>query len=171
MSQPGNLSAFEAAANLVLGSGLAAGLQLAVFPVMGLAVAPAQSLQTGGAFMAVSAARSNALRRLFERIRHGGGGHVRDRTSTGCKTGASCGGPPGGGGSIPVGLGGRTGGGTRLPHPRNSERGIPGGAERQIARVCGELGAGACRCAAIPVDKVGGGLMAVHASSSYGERA
>ena len=96
MSQPGNLSAFEAAANLVLGSGLAAGLQLAVFPVMGLAVAPAQSLQTGGAFMAVSAARSNALRRLFERIRHGGGGHERDRTSTGCKTGASCGGPRGG---------------------------------------------------------------------------
>ena len=170
MSQPGNLSAFEAAANLVLGSGLAAGLQLAVFPVMGLAVAPAQSLQIGGAFMAVSAARSNALRRLFERIRHGGGGHERDRTSTGCKTGASCGGPRGGRVN-PCGFGGKDRRGHSSTTPAKFRTGYPCEAERQIARVCGEMGAGARRCAAIPVDKVGGGLMAVHASSSYGERA
>jgi hypothetical protein len=71
MSQTPAMSAVEAATNLVVGFGLAIGLQAALFPVMGLTVTPVQSLKLGGAFTMASLLRSYVLRRVFERLARG----------------------------------------------------------------------------------------------------
>lgn len=68
MSQSRRMSAVESGANLVLGFGLAVGIQLAMYPAMGLAVTPVQSMQLGGTFTLASLVRSYVLRRVFNRI-------------------------------------------------------------------------------------------------------
>ena len=59
----------EAVANVVVGYVLAIATQLAVFPLFGIAAALSEHLAIGLAFVAMSLARSYALRRLFERLR------------------------------------------------------------------------------------------------------
>lgn len=71
MTQSRVMSAAEALANISLSFGLAVGLQLALYPVIGLAVTPAQSLKLGGAFTIASLLRSYVLRRVFDRIARG----------------------------------------------------------------------------------------------------
>ena len=61
------LSALEAGSNVVVGFVLAVLMQLALFPVMGLAVTLPQSLGLGSVFTVASLARSYLLRRLFTR--------------------------------------------------------------------------------------------------------
>ena len=68
MIQTRTRSGVEAVANVVVGFGLAFASQLLVFPALGLAVTPLQSVQIGGAFTAVSLVRSYTLRRLFDRL-------------------------------------------------------------------------------------------------------
>ena len=67
MSQSRRMSAVETAVNITLGYAVSVGLQLAVFPAIGLSVTPLQSMQMGGAFTLASVLRGYALRRLFER--------------------------------------------------------------------------------------------------------
>jgi hypothetical protein len=69
MSQSRAMSALEAVTNVVVGYGLAVGLQLALFPVFGLQPTLGQSLKIGAWFTLLSLLRSYALRRLFERLR------------------------------------------------------------------------------------------------------
>ena len=61
------LSALEAGSNVVVGFVLAVLMQLAVFPVMGLAASVPQSLGLGAVFTGTSLVRSYLLRRLFTR--------------------------------------------------------------------------------------------------------
>lgn len=68
MRQSRRLSLVEAAANVALGYGLALLAQALLFPLLGLAVTLAQSLQIGLAFTLLSLARAYVLRRLFERL-------------------------------------------------------------------------------------------------------
>jgi hypothetical protein len=66
--QPRALSALEAAANVVVGFGLALLTQVLVFPLIDLRVRPVETLWIALTFTAVSLARGFALRRLFERL-------------------------------------------------------------------------------------------------------
>ena len=66
MSQPRAASLAEAAANVVIGYGLAVLVQLLAFPVFGLQPTLAQNLKIGLIFTAVSLLRSYTLRRVFE---------------------------------------------------------------------------------------------------------
>ncbi len=68
MRQSRRLSLVEAAVNVALGYGLALLAQALLFPLLGLAVTLAQSLQIGLAFTLLSLARAYVLRRLFERF-------------------------------------------------------------------------------------------------------
>lgn len=58
----------EAIANVVVGYGVAVGVQLALFPLYGLAVRFTDTLGIGAVFTAVSFVRSYLLLRMFERI-------------------------------------------------------------------------------------------------------
>jgi membrane associated rhomboid family serine protease len=69
VSQSRTMFLAEAVTNVVVGYGLAVGLQLALFPAFGLYPSVGQSLQIGGWFTLLSLLRSYALRRLFEGLR------------------------------------------------------------------------------------------------------
>lgn len=62
------MSLIEAITNVVVGFGVAVGVQLALFPVYGLVVRFTDTLGIGAVFTSVSIVRSYLLRRLFERI-------------------------------------------------------------------------------------------------------
>jgi hypothetical protein len=64
--QTRRMSLVEATTNVVVGYMLAFAIQLAVFPLFGLAVSVPDNMLISGIFTAVSLARSYALRRLFE---------------------------------------------------------------------------------------------------------
>jgi hypothetical protein len=63
------MSLVEAAANVVVGYGLAVLTQVLVFPAFGVQATLAENLQIGAAFTGISILRSFALRRLFEAVR------------------------------------------------------------------------------------------------------
>jgi hypothetical protein len=69
VSQSRAMSAIEAVTNVLVGYGLAVGLQLLLFPAFGLHPTLGQSLKIGVWFTLLSLLRSYALRRLFERLR------------------------------------------------------------------------------------------------------
>ena len=66
MRQSRVMSLVEAATNVVVGYGLAVLVQIAVFPVFGIAATLKQNLAIGLVFTLVSLGRSYMLRRLFE---------------------------------------------------------------------------------------------------------
>jgi len=68
-AQPRLLSLVEAATNVVVGFALAVLTQMAVFPLLGLAISMTDNVLIGVIFTAVSIVRSFTLRRLFERLR------------------------------------------------------------------------------------------------------
>ena len=59
----------EAAANTILGLGVAFVANLLVLPVFGLPVSASKAAGISAVFVAVSLVRSYCLRRLFERLR------------------------------------------------------------------------------------------------------
>jgi hypothetical protein len=69
MNQSRTMSMLEAVTNVLVGYGLAVGLQLLLFPAFGLYPTLGQTLHIGGWFTLLSLLRSYALRRLFERLR------------------------------------------------------------------------------------------------------
>ncbi|MBX9633960.1 MAG: hypothetical protein K2X44_03175 [Magnetospirillum sp.] len=69
MHQSRRMSLVEAAANVVIGYGIAVATQVVVFPVFGIHIALADDLAIGGIFAAMSLLRGFVLRRVFERIR------------------------------------------------------------------------------------------------------
>lgn len=69
MRQSHLMSLVEASANVVVGYGLAVGVQLLVFPLFGLEATLSQSLGLGAVFTFVSLVRGYVLRRLFEGLR------------------------------------------------------------------------------------------------------
>ena len=69
MSRSSCIVSIAVAADLIAGALLAVALQLAVFPVMGLAVTPAQALVTGGVWTATLLRRPCPLRHLAGCIR------------------------------------------------------------------------------------------------------
>ena len=66
MRQSCRMSLAEAAANVVIGYGIAVATQVVVFPVFGIRITLADDLRIGLVFAVVSILRSYALRRLFE---------------------------------------------------------------------------------------------------------
>ncbi|PJN94594.1 hypothetical protein CNY89_13585 [Amaricoccus sp. HAR-UPW-R2A-40] len=70
MRQSRLMSLVEAAANVIVGYGVAVLTQIAVFPLFGLSATISQNLAIGAVFTGVSLARSYLLRRLFEALRH-----------------------------------------------------------------------------------------------------
>lgn len=68
MKQSRAMSLVEAVANVVVGYALAIATQLAVFPAFGINAAFGEHLAIGVAFVAISLARSYALRRLFDHL-------------------------------------------------------------------------------------------------------
>lgn len=72
MAQSRALSLIEAVTNVVVGFGIAVGVQLALFPVYGLTVRFTDTLGIGAVFTLVSIVRSYLVRRLFERIARAG---------------------------------------------------------------------------------------------------
>ncbi|WP_043743562.1 DUF7220 family protein [Paramagnetospirillum magneticum] len=66
MRQSRRMSLAEAAANVVIGYGIAVATQVVVFPVFGIHITLADDLRIGLVFAVVSILRSYALRRLFE---------------------------------------------------------------------------------------------------------
>ncbi len=64
------MSLVEAIANVVLGYGIAVATQVTVFPMFGLYVSLSDNLMISGIFTIVSIARSFAIRRIFEALRH-----------------------------------------------------------------------------------------------------
>jgi len=66
MRQSRRMSLVEAAANVVIGYGVAVATQVVVFPVFGIRITLADDLRIGLVFAVVSILRSYALRRLFE---------------------------------------------------------------------------------------------------------
>ncbi len=60
------MSLVEAAANVMIGYGIAVATQVMVFPIFGLHITLADDLRIGLVFAMVSILRSYALRRLFE---------------------------------------------------------------------------------------------------------
>ena len=69
MRQSRMMSMVEAAANVVVGYGLAIATQIAVFPWFGLSVSLGENLAIGCLFTGISLIRGYLLRRLFERLR------------------------------------------------------------------------------------------------------
>ncbi|WP_434802243.1 DUF7220 family protein [Paracoccus sediminicola] len=69
MKQSRTMSMVEAAANVVVGYGLAIATQIVVFPWFGIETGLAEHLTIGLAFVGVSLARGYLLRRLFETVR------------------------------------------------------------------------------------------------------
>jgi uncharacterized protein (DUF2062 family) len=63
------MSMVEAAANVVIGYGIAIATQMAVFPIFGIHITLADDLAIGLVFTIVSLIRSYMLRRVFERLR------------------------------------------------------------------------------------------------------
>jgi hypothetical protein len=63
------MSLIEAAANVVIGYGIAVATQMVVFPIFGIHITLADDLRIGLVFAVVSIFRSYALRRLFEVVR------------------------------------------------------------------------------------------------------
>ena len=68
MKQSRAMSLVEAAANIVVGYGVAVATQILIFPIFGPHTTLAQNLKMGVVFTAVSIARSYVLRRVFERL-------------------------------------------------------------------------------------------------------
>ena len=69
MRQSCRMSMVEAAANVVIGYGIAIATQMAVFPIFGIRISFADDLLIGLVFTIVSLIRSYMLRRVFERLR------------------------------------------------------------------------------------------------------
>ena len=63
------MSLVEAAANVVIGYGIAVATQVLVFPIFGIHITLADDLAIGLVFAVVSLARGFMLRRVFERLR------------------------------------------------------------------------------------------------------
>ncbi|CAA7618964.1 conserved hypothetical protein [Candidatus Terasakiella magnetica] len=63
------MSMVEAAANVVIGYGIAVATQVLVFPIFGIHITLADDLAIGLVFAVVSLARGFMLRRVFERLR------------------------------------------------------------------------------------------------------
>ena len=63
------MSMVEAAANVVIGYGIAVATQALVFPMFGLHASLSDNLLIGAIFTVVSIVRSYSLRRTFEKIR------------------------------------------------------------------------------------------------------
>lgn len=78
MKQSRLMSLVEAAANVIVGYGVAVFTQILIFPIFGLHTTLGQNLAMGGIFSGVSLVRSFLLRRFFEAI--------RARRSTSCTT-------------------------------------------------------------------------------------
>jgi hypothetical protein len=66
MRQSRRMSLVEAAANVVIGYGIAVATQVVVFPIFGIRITLADDLRIGVVFAIVSIIRSFVLRRLFE---------------------------------------------------------------------------------------------------------
>jgi hypothetical protein len=62
------MSMVEAAANVVIGYGIAVATQVLVFPIFGIHITLADDLRIGLVFLLVSLIRSYLLRRVFERL-------------------------------------------------------------------------------------------------------
>ena len=69
MKQSRLMSLVESLANVLVGYGVAVATQVAVFPLLGLAVTVTENLLIGLIFTVVSIVRSYALRRGFEALR------------------------------------------------------------------------------------------------------
>ena len=69
MHQSRHMSLAEAAANVVIGYGIAVATQVVVFPVFGIHINLAADLAIGGIFAMISLLRGFVLRRIFERLR------------------------------------------------------------------------------------------------------
>jgi hypothetical protein len=69
MRQSRRMSLVEAAANVVIGYGVAVATQVVVFPVFGIHITLADDLRIGLVFAVVSLARGFILRRVFEQLR------------------------------------------------------------------------------------------------------
>ncbi|CAA7618281.1 hypothetical protein [Magnetospirillum sp. SS-4] len=69
MRQSRHMSLAEAAANVVIGYGIAVATQVVVFPVFGIHITLAADLAIGGIFAMISLLRGFVLRRIFERLR------------------------------------------------------------------------------------------------------
>ena len=63
------MSMAEALTNVVVGYLLALGVQVALFPLLGVELGLSENLLIGAAFTVVSIARSFILRRFFESLR------------------------------------------------------------------------------------------------------
>ena len=63
------MSLAESLTNVVLGYGVAVGVQLAIFPLFSIDVSLLDNMALGAAFTAVSVARSFTVRRAFEALR------------------------------------------------------------------------------------------------------
>lgn len=63
------MSLVESVTNIVVGFGVAVGVQVVVFPWFGLEATAREHVLIGLAFTVVSLVRSYALRRLFERLK------------------------------------------------------------------------------------------------------
>jgi hypothetical protein len=63
------MSMVEAAANVVIGYGIAVATQVVVFPIFGIHITLADDLAIGLVFAVVSLARGFILRRVFEQLR------------------------------------------------------------------------------------------------------
>ena len=68
MRQSRRGSLVEALANVIVGYALALGLQMAVFPRLGVALTLPENLVLGALFTVTSLLRSYVLRRLFDRL-------------------------------------------------------------------------------------------------------
>ena len=69
MKQSHRMSMVEAAANVVIGYGIAVATQVVVFPIFGIHITLADDLAIGLVFAVVSLARGFILRRVFEQLR------------------------------------------------------------------------------------------------------
>lgn len=69
MRQTRRQSLLEACANVVLGFGVALGLQMVLFPVFGIRIETASHIGLAVAFTLASILRSYFVRRVFERRR------------------------------------------------------------------------------------------------------
>ena len=63
------MSLVEAAANVVIGYGIAVATQVVVFPIFGIHITLADDLRIGFVFAVVSLIRGFMLRRVFEQLR------------------------------------------------------------------------------------------------------
>lgn len=65
--QPRSHSAIEAVTNVVVGLGVAMGVQYAVFPMFGIQISHSNHFAIAGFFVAASVVRSYVLRRIFNK--------------------------------------------------------------------------------------------------------